>query len=1024
MFDNPVYIEYKNEVPNFWKDFSDQCKPFSLSIPVDKNWKESKKRTLIVCGHVSSEDLKNKRLLSGESLKILRNCFKYAQRMGKAYGPCTFSNSAYAAINFNFFKTYHLTDREQAKTDAESAKRVKDFIHRMNPTHILVIGDDTAKALLSEEIPLVLHKKGWVHKIKFCGEQRVIVNTVEFSDAAVVKGKDRDDSDDEAALKTAYLLGFFSRNIRNFLMEKLASPMTTNPVKVAYVDTIPKFKKMMQVLEAHDKIAFDTETSNLNKIVNRLLIIQFAVNDKYGFVMPYLHKETPFSPFELNYIKKKLRKFFMQKMEMNSKRYLIAYNAKFDLTVVKQALGIPFIYWPVYDAMAGEHTHDETLRFHDDSEVKQGNMAQACCNYGNDFYLTAAFSKKDRGNMDATSLKDMDFLKYCAADGQLLIALHNAQLDRAKHVIHTENGKEISYGKDFLGVVLAQMSNNIQIFANMEHRGVHLDSRFVAYMKTKDSPISKQIVEATKAFNKNKAVKKANDILLERQGEDLEGGLFNIKPWIFNIGKPDHKLVLFIEVLGLKELSKGKNGKASLGKAFKKAYQDIPEVELLNNLEKVKKLKSSYVDAFARQLNEPDGKVDNRLRPFFGFFKVLSGRSNSEKPSLQQVPQHSANAKYIKRMFAPPPGFLIIKMDYSAHEVRGWSIISGDKLLGEVFAIGRKLRQKYFKTGDKKYAKELALKGDVHKLNAVFFFGVKIKDVTKELRNAIKGVVFGAIYGKSHKTLAKELKKDESFTADLYKRFFERFKRAAKWLEWAKSFAKENLFVKSAIGRRRHLFGYLTENKTVMGAMDRRAMNSPIQGLGADFGHTGSRIFEKEIYEYLLKVGEITEESPVCPIGTEIMVHDSIFTSSPFKYVLATAQIMQWCTTMGVQRYYDKHFNLQFTVPVEIEMEFGASQDRTYKWDWSTTKGYDPEIHDWNEELAGKKWKDFPEDKRIKEGAYNLDTCIRLALKDNCEMYKLVNFDKAYKEIYSSWNDSKMKKYLDEKFPILSDYEK
>lgn len=628
----------------------------------------------------------------------------------------------------------------------------------------------------------------------------------------------------------------------------------------------------------------------------------------------------------------------------------------------------------------------------------------------------------------------------CAADTQLLMAIHDEQIARARHIIHRENGQAISYKEDFMRVVVNQMSNNIHVFAGMEHRGVHMDSKYVSYMKTRESPISQAIYKHIKDFGKLDAVRQANQALIEDEGESAEGGLFDLTPWVFEIGKPAHKDKLFFDILGLKALSYGKKGTPKIDKAFKQAYADVPEVAMLNDLEKLKKLKSSYVDAFARQLNEPDGKVDRHLRPMYGFFKVLSGRSNSEKPSLQQVPQHSANAKYIKRMFAPEEGSLIVKMDYSAHEVRGWSIISGDKLLGELFAIGRRIRQAYRATGKRKYARELQLKGDVHKLNVEFFFGTPIDKVTKEERNAIKGVVFGAIYGKSYKTLAKELKKDDSFTKDLYERFFARFKKAAAWLEWAKEFGQRNMFVKSAIGRRRHLFGHLIGDKGVSSAMDRRAMNSPIQGMGADLGHTGARLTEISIYEYLRKIGELDDDSTHCPIGTEIMVHDSIFTSAPFRHLLAIAQIMQWCTTLGVQEYYDKHFNLKFTVPVEIEMEFGASQDSTYKWDWSH-EGYDPTIHEWNEsslEQHGYKIKLVDKDggnfvvkkdgekikgKIIKDGFFSIQEAIRLALIDHAAIFPTVNPEKEFKRIFKTWEESKTKKYLDKHYPILSDYE-
>lgn len=1053
MFESVNRIKFKNEVPEFWKQASKDCIPFNLSIPIERHWDSSKNRVLIIVEHVPSEDLSNRGLLSGNSLKILQNCFSHAERLARPYGYSGNSSTAFAAINFNYFKNYHLSSKLKEDSDQDAANRIRSFIRKYDPTHIISCGDIVTKATFPE-IEDAIIKKGWIHNVKYEGKTRTIINTVDFGEAVISgkKGRSLEDDDDEVGdgeggLKAIYVLGYFCRNIRNFLINKNPHDIGHLKVKAKLITSIKKFDKMMEELYAADKVAFDTEAKNLNKVTNKLLTLQFSTNDQYGYVVPYLHKDTPFSSKEILYIKKELRKFFMQKKKMSTEKYLIAFNAKFDITLIKHALGIPFIYWPVYDAQAGEHAHDETLRFMaDQTQTPHGGMAQICANYGNTFYFDAAFSKKDRGNMEATDLYDKDFLKYCGADSQLLFALHKEQIKRAKYIVHKENGKAIRYKEDFLNVVIKQMSNNIHVFASMEQRGVHMDSKFVSYMKTRESPISQAIHKQIKQFNGLKAVKKVNKLILKENGEDTEGGLFDVTPWVFDIGKPDHKAKLFFDILRLKPLFYGKkkdkegNKIGKIDKAFKKHYEDVPEVALLNTLEKLKKLKSSYVDAFARQLNEEDGLVDRHLRPMYGFFKVLTGRSNSEKPSLQQVPQHSENAKYIKRMFATEKGKLIIKFDMSAHEVRCWSIISRDKLLGELFAIGRRIRQAYRATGKRKYALELKLKGDVHRLNVQFFFGTPIDKVTKEERNAIKGVVFGAIYGKSYKTLAKELKKADAFTKDLYDRFFARFKKAAAWLEWAKDSARTNLWVKSAIGRRRHLFGHLVADKGIAGAMDRRAMNAPIQGMGADFGHTGARLSEMNLYEYLLKIGEIDDTSENMPVGVECMVHDSVFSSAPFRLVLAAAQIMQWCATIGTQEYYDKHFGVKFTVPLEIEMEFGASQDKMYKWDWAES-GYDLEIHEWNENSvmnAGYTIKSFNKDTMeyvlkkdgkkykgvgIKEGYYSLEEAIRLSLIDHAKIYPDINPEKEFKKMFKEWNDSKTKKYLDKHYPILGDYQ-
>lgn len=1032
MFNAVSRIAFNNQVPSYWKSFSKSCTPFNLSIPIERTWDTATKKVLIIVEHVPSVDLEQHKLLSEKSLTVLENCFTYANKLAKPYGYEKDSDIAYAAINFNFFRTYHLTPSEKLKADKDNAARCLAFIEKYEPTHLIVCGDSVTTALLEEKRPNAIYEKGWARNIKINGKKLRVLNTVDFGEAVAGAQKDDDDeTDGEGQLKAIYVLGYFSRNIRNFLLDKNPHDIGNNiEINPKLITTIKAFDKMMKKLNAADKVAFDTETKNLNKIDNKLLVLQFSTSADDSYVLPYLHKNTPFSAADIEYITKELRKFFMQKKKMSHDSYLIAFNAKFDLTRIKQDLGIPFIYWPVYDVQAGEHAQDETLRFMANQTLTpHGNMGQICANYGNTFYFDAPFSKKDRGDMENTDLYDQDFLNYCGADTKLLFAIHEEQIKRAKHLTHKENGETKNFKRDFLNVVIKQMSNNIHIFSSMEQNGMHLDVKHVSYMKSKESPVSQAIVAGKSKFDSLETTKKANKLIVKKSGAQTEGGLFDYTPWVFDIGKPDHKATLFFDILKLKALAVGKrkdkegNKVGKIDKLFKKTYSDVEEVALLNDLEKLKKLKSSYIDAFARQLNEADGVIDRHLRPSYGFFPVLTGRSNSEKPSLQQVPQHSENAKYIKRMFTPEQGKLIIKFDKSAHEVRCWSIISYDKLLAELFAIGRRIRQQYRRTGKTKYANELKLKGDVHKLNVEFFFSTPIDKVTKEERNAIKGVVFGAIYGKSYRTLAKELKKDDSFTKDLYERFFARFKKAANWLESAKESGYKNMFSQSAIGRRRHLFGHLVGDKGVSSAMDRRAMNAPIQGMGADFGHTGARLIELNLFEYLKKIGEITDDTKKLPIGVECMVHDSVFSSAAFHLILGAAQIMQWCATIGEQEYYDKHFNLKFPVPIEIEMEFGASQDKLYKWDWSE-KNYDPEIHEWNDVLAEKYGiEDFPDDKKIHDGSYSLEDAIYLSLLDHEKIYPSINAKKEFKKMFKDWYGSETKKYLDKKFPVLGDYE-
>ena len=65
-----------------------------------------------------------------------------------------------------------------------------------------------------------------------------------------------------------------------------------------------------------------------------------------------------------------------------------------------------------------------------------------------------------------------------------------------------------------------------------------------------------------------------------------------------------------------------------------------------------------------------------RLRPTYNFAEIVTGRTSANSPNLQQVPSRGPMAKYIKRLLISTPGFLVIKVDYSAHEVRCFDLDS------------------------------------------------------------------------------------------------------------------------------------------------------------------------------------------------------------------------------------------------------------------------------------------------------------------------------------------------------------
>lgn len=86
--------------------------------------------------------------------------------------------------------------------------------------------------------------------------------------------------------------------------------------------------------------------------------------------------------------------------------------------------------------------------------------------------------------------------------------------------------------------------------------------------------------------------------------------------------------------------------------------------------------------------------------------------------------------------------------------------MAGDEELASVFRVGQKLRQEWIQNPTPELKDKIKLDGDVHLQNVKRFFN-KIVEKSHPLRDAVKAVVFGVIYGKGAKTLGNDTKKAE-----------------------------------------------------------------------------------------------------------------------------------------------------------------------------------------------------------------------------------------------------------------------
>jgi hypothetical protein len=389
-------------------------------------------------------------------------------------------------------------------------------------------------------------------------------------------------------------------------------------------------------------------------------------------------------------------------------------------------------------------------------------LAAVYCSYGNEFYYTAEFGKDERATISHVNInKNKGFQFYAATDVVSILALRNAQIEKADHQFI--QGKK--YGPYFKRHVLYQMSDTAHQLSHLAEDGSYVDAKYLRHLIGADSPLRKELRVLDKDMRNFPDMQEANRVLLANSGlksKGLFGAARQATNWMLRVSKTAHLRILFFDVMKLEAVSETDGGEPSTDKEFVNEYKDTNiVVDAYGQYAALAKLLSTYAKGWYKKLTtSKDSITDGHLRPQYTFFDVDTGRLACKNPNLQTIPSRSKLAKIIKRMFVAPPGAMLVRFDYSAHEVRGWSIVSGDKALAEVFRMGQKLRQIFIQDPSEANAKAVKEKGDVHLLNVKRLFN-KIVEKKHPLRDAVKAVIFGLLYGKSTQSLGVDTKKGD-----------------------------------------------------------------------------------------------------------------------------------------------------------------------------------------------------------------------------------------------------------------------
>ena len=301
-------------------------------------------------------------------------------------------------------------------------------------------------------------------------------------------------------------------------------------------------------------------------------------------------------------------------------------------------------------------------------------------------------------------------------------------------------------------------------------------------------------------------VLKEMDEAFDETIEKLSNDIYRISGTTFNISSPKQLGQVLFEDLGLKGGKKTKTGYSTSQDVLEKIIDAHPVVPLVLEYRMLTKLSSTYLKGLQEQVFP-----DNKIHTIYKQTLTHTGRLSSVDPNLQNIPVRSEEGKLIRKAFVSHNGYLV-SFDYSQIELRILAHMAHVTNLIDAFNQGK----------------------DIHRHTAALVFGVKDEEVTPQMRSQAKAVNFGIIYGMSEFRLSKDIGMSISEARDFINKYFETYPEVKTYMDEVVETCKKQGYVSTLLNRKRYIPTINDKNFMVRQQAQRYAMNTPIQGTGAD----------------------------------------------------------------------------------------------------------------------------------------------------------------------------------------------
>ena len=512
-----------------------------------------------------------------------------------------------------------------------------------------------------------------------------------------------------------------------------------------------KRQQVLDLILKEKSVCFDTETTGLDALTCDIvgLAISFKKGTGFYVVTPKGEEKAILEEFKPFFESESIEK--------------IAHNLKYDLKVIAK-YGIE-VKGPIFDTMIAHYL------FNPDGKHNMDYLSELYLNY-KPVSIETLIGKKGKNQLNMGDLEPEKIADYACEDADITFQL--------KQIFQKEVDKP--HLKDlFYNMEMAL----VPVLKEMELEGINLDVD-----------------------------------LLNQFSQELEQDLTRLEKDIktlagvsdFNLDSPRQLGEVLFDVMQIDaKAKKTKTGQYSTSEDTLQKLADKHEIiPHILDYRSLKKLKSTYVDAFPELVNEKTERIHTHYMQTI----AATGRLSSTNPNLQNIPIRTERGREMRKTFIPrDENYQLLAADYSQIELRIIAALAKEDNMIKAFKDGL----------------------DIHAATAAKVFHVdKIEDVTSDQRRAAKAVNFGIIYGQSAFGLAQNLGIPRKEAKAIIDSYFEEYPKIKSYMSEAVEFARENGYVETIMKRRRYLKDIQSNNAIVRGFAERNAVNAPIQGSAAD----------------------------------------------------------------------------------------------------------------------------------------------------------------------------------------------